>query len=357
MSHSPALASRTAAAPDDRHRAIAIWLWLCAAMVFAMVLIGGITRLTESGLSIMEWMPVTGILPPLSEAEWQRLFDIYKQIPEYQQINRGMTLDEFRSIFWWEWAHRLWGRLIGFVFLLPFLWFLLRRRIPDGLTPHLVAAFVLGGAQGALGWFMVASGFADRTDVSQYRLAAHLALALSIYLYLLWLALTCTRSSVARIRPAQRPRLVLLLVCIAITATMGAFTAGMDGGLVYNEFPLMGGSFLPADALALAPVWINPFENPVAAQFLHRWLAIATAALILLTWWRAPRQDRGISRGRPFDLLAAMAIAQVGLGIATLLSIVWLPVAVLHQAGAVILLSLALWSIYEARPARPAVMS
>jgi cytochrome c oxidase assembly protein subunit 15 len=350
MAHTPP--ARTAAEPQsDSRRAIALWLYLCAAMVFAMVAIGGITRLTESGLSIMEWMPVTGILPPLGEGEWQRLFDLYRQIPEYQQLNRDMTIDEFRSIFWWEWIHRFWGRLIGLVFLLPFLWFLIRRRIPAGLAPWLVVAFVLGGAQGALGWFMVASGFADRTDVSQYRLAAHLALALAIYLYLLWLALVCTRAPDARIDPRARPRLVVVICLIGATVLMGAFTAGLDGGFVYNEFPAMGGAFLPSDALALEPLWRNAFENPVAAQFVHRWLAIATAATIVFVWWRAPHRIGTVSRGRPLDLLAAMAMLQVALGLATLLSVVWLPVAVLHQAGAVLLLTFALWSLYEARPA------
>ncbi len=336
--------------PDDDRRAIARWLFVVCGMIVAMVLIGAITRLTESGLSIMEWAPVTGFLPPMSDAEWQRLFELYRRTPEYRQVNAGMDVAAFRTIFWWEWIHRFWGRLIGLVYLLPLILFLVRRRIPAGLTKHLIVGFALGGAQGALGWFMVASGFGDRIDVSQYRLTAHLLLALAIYLYLLWLAIGCTRPPASRVWPGLRPQLILLFALIALTATMGAFTAGLDGGFVYNEFPTMGGSFVPSDAFALEPAWRNLFENPVGAQLVHRWLAIATAAAILIVWWRAPHGAETVSRKRPVDLLLAAATVQVALGIATLLTIVWLPLAVLHQAGAVALLSVTLWAIYEARP-------
>jgi len=351
------LTRRAPVLPDDDRRPIARWLFAVCGMIVAMVLIGAITRLTESGLSIMEWAPVTGFLPPTSDAEWQRLFELYRQTPEYQQVNAGMDVVAFKTIFWWEWVHRFWGRLIGIVYLVPLIVFLVRRRIPAGLTKHLIVGFVLGGAQGALGWFMVASGFGDRTDVSQYRLAAHLALALAIYLYLLWLAISCVRAPASRVWPGLKPRLVVLFVLIALTVTMGAFTAGLEGGFVYNEFPTMGGAFVPGEAFVLEPAWRNLFENPVAAQFVHRWLAIGTALAILLVWWRAPHGTETMSRKRPVDGLASMALVQVALGIATLLSVVWLPLAVLHQAGAVALLRLALWAIYEARPmpgARPA---
>jgi heme a synthase len=336
------------ASARDRYR-IACWLLLCCFMVFAMVVIGGITRLTESGLSIVEWQPFSGALPPLSDAEWQRLFDLYRQIPEYQQINRGMSLAEFREIFWWEWIHRFWGRLIGLVFLAPFLWLLIRRRIPTGLTPYLVAAFVLGGMQGALGWFMVASGLAERVDVSQYRLAAHLLLALVIYVYLFWLALTCLGPPHGRVAPGNHRRLLWLALLLGLTITMGAFTAGLNGGFVYNEFPLMGGMLLPSDAIALDPIWINPFENPVAAQFVHRWLAVASVAATTIVWLTAARRSADAARGRPLDMLAVAALLQFALGIATLLTIVALPVAVLHQAGAVLLLTALIWAIYETR--------
>jgi cytochrome c oxidase assembly protein subunit 15 len=342
------LADRIATAPAAHRRSVARWLLLCCGMIFAMVVIGGITRLTESGLSIVEWQPFTGALPPMSDAEWQRLFDLYRQTPEYQAINRGMSLAEFREIFWWEWIHRFWGRLIGLVFLLPLLWFLIRRRIPAGLTPYLVVAFVLGAAQGTLGWFMVASGLAERTDVSQYRLVAHLLLAFAIYIYLFWLALLCLGPPKGRVAPANRRRLHWFAVLLSITVAMGAFTAGLNGGFVYNEFPLMGGALLPEDALASDPVWINPFENPVAAQFVHRWLAVATVIAALALWFGAPHEKGRATRGRPLDLLAAIALVQFALGIATLLTVVWLPVAVLHQAGAVLLLTALTWTLYEA---------
>ena len=344
------LPRRVPVAPDDDRKHIARWLFVVCGMIVAMVLIGAITRLTESGLSIMEWAPVTGFLPPMSDAEWQRLFALYQQTPEYQQINAGMDVAAFKTIFWWEWVHRFWGRLIGLIYLVPLVVFLARRRIPAGLTKHLIFGFILGGAQGALGWFMVASGLGDRTDVSQYRLAAHLALALAIYLYLLWLAIGCVRAPASRVWPGLKPQLILLFMLIALTVTMGAFTAGLDAGFIYNEFPTMGGAFVPGEAFALEPAWRNIFENPVTAQLVHRWLAIGTAAAILFVCWRAPRGTETLSRKRPVDLLAAMALVQVALGIVTLLSVVWLPLAVLHQAGAVALLSFALWAIYEARP-------
>ncbi|MGH6933458.1 MAG: COX15/CtaA family protein, partial [Dongiaceae bacterium] len=297
------------------NRPIAIWLLICCAMVFAMVVIGGITRLTESGLSIAEWRPVAGIVPPMSEAEWQRQFALYQQTPEYQQINLGMTLAEFKGIYWWEYVHRLWGRLIGLVFALPLLWFYLRDRIPPGLGPHLLAMLVLGGLQGALGWFMVQSGLAGRTDVSQYRLAAHLMAAFIIYSYMFWIALTLLRGdAAANSAGASRLRLHawLTTVLAALTIMFGAFVAGLNGGLVHNTFPLMDGRLIPADAFVLAPWWADPLENPVTAQFSHRWLAIATVAAILWLWWRARRASPPGQVALPLNLLAAMAIVQAG---------------------------------------------
>ena len=337
-------------------RAIGLWLLACCAMVFVMVVLGGITRLTQSGLSIMEWAPLKGALPPLSEAEWQRLFALYQQIPEYQQVNHGMTLAEFRGIFWWEWAHRLWGRLIGVVFLLPFLWFLIRGRIRRGLAPRLALLFALGAAQGALGWFMVASGFADRVDVSQYRLVAHLTLALAIYVAMLWTALDLLRTSERwPVSPRLATHLTLALALLCLTIAMGGFTAGLHGGLVYNSFPLMGGEIAPPDLWGMAPAWINLFENPAAAQFVHRWLAITTMLTVLTLGWR----DRAAG-SLPVRLAGAMALLQVALGIATLLLVVPVRLAALHQAGAVTLLTLVIWALHDtratdsARPSRSA---
>ncbi len=326
-------------------RAIAIWLFVIAAMVMAMVVIGGITRLTESGLSIMEWRPLSGVLPPFSSAEWERVFALYKTIPEYQQLNRGMSLGEFKTIFWWEYVHRLWGRLIGLAFALPLAWFLLRRRVPRGLTPHLFAMLALGAAQGALGWFMVTSGFGQRTDVSQYRLVAHLALALAIYGYLLWIAFGLLgRRALPPVGPALRRPLLLVLCLLGATVILGGFTAGLDGGMVYNSFPLMGDRFAPADLWTMSPLWLNFFENPPAAQFAHRWLAVSTVIAILALWIGAGPRNRGL----PIHLLALFALLQASLGLATLLLVVPIPLAALHQAGAVLLLGAALWALRAA---------
>ena len=318
-------------------------------MIFAMALIGAITRLTESGLSIMEWAPISGILPPLSEAEWQRVFAIYQQIPEYREVNFGMSLEDFKTIFWWEYIHRLWGRLIGVVFLLPFLWFLLRGRIKRGLVPHLLAIFVLGGLQGLLGWVMVASGFAERSDVSQYRLTAHLLAALAIYGYIFWIAagLMMTRdeaSSEPRLG-SLRSGLWALLVLIPITIASGGFVAGLNAGFIYNPFPLMDGSLVPRDYGDLSPWLMNLFENIAAVQFNHRALAIATLLAALLLWAWSLRLDLTPRLRQAIAVLVAVALLQVALGISTLILVVPIPLAVLHQGGAILLLTACLWCL------------
>jgi cytochrome c oxidase assembly protein subunit 15 len=345
-------ASDFADSPGRDDRAVALWLLAVAAMIFAMVVIGGITRLTESGLSITEWRPIGGVIPPLGEAAWQRAFDLYQQIPEFQKLRPDMTLAEFKAIFWWEYVHRLWGRLIGLAFALPGLWLLLRGRIRPALRPRLAGLFLLGGLQGALGWFMVKSGLTERTDVSQYRLVAHLLFALAIYGLLLWTALSLLRP-VPRALPGcaglRRHGLVLLALIVAMLAT-GGFVAGLDGGKVYNSFPLMGGRLIPGEVLALDPAWINPFENPVTAQFIHRWLAMIVAATVLALWLRRSRLPADARR--PLDLVAGMTVLQVGLGISTLLLVVPVPLATLHQAGAVMLFSLTLFALHSLRGAR-----
>jgi cytochrome c oxidase assembly protein subunit 15 len=335
---------------DDRM--VAIWLFAVAAMIYGMVVLGGITRLTESGLSITEWKPISGVIPPLDAAQWQQEFDHYKQIPEFQRLRPDMTLDQFKGIFWWEFAHRLWGRLIGFAFAIPGLLLFAMGRIRRSLAPHLVALFALGGLQGALGWFMVESGLAVRTDVSQYRLVAHLLSGLLIYGYMLWVAFGLVRPErcVAPAAHAIRRHVLLLLVLVVGMLTTGGFTAGLDGGKVYNTFPLMGGGLVPGDLLVIEPVWRNPFENPVAAQFIHRWLAMIVAATVLALWLRRGRLPR--EARLPLHLLAGMTALQVALGISTLLLVVPVPLAAAHQAGAVMLLSLALWALHRYRPAR-----
>ena len=335
---------------DDR--AVAIWLFVVAAMIFVMVVIGGITRLTESGLSITEWEPISGVLPPLGDAAWQKEFELYKQIPEFQKLRPDMTLDEFRGIFWWEYFHRLWGRLIGIAFALPGLWLLLRGRIRSELRPRLLGLFLLGGLQGALGWFMVKSGLSVRTDVSQYRLVAHLLTALLIYSFILWTAFSLIRP-VPRALPGAgvlRRHAVLLLLLVVGMLTTGGFTAGLDGGKIYNTFPLMGGAFIPGDLLALEPWWRNPFENPTTAQFIHRWLAMLVALTALAFWLRRERLPE--EARWPIDLAAGMVAIQVMLGISTLLLVVPIPLAACHQAGAVMVLTLTLWALHSLRGAR-----
>lgn len=353
----PAAAARGDAA---RRRWVALWLVGCCAMILAMVVIGGVTRLTESGLSITEWQPLAGALPPLSEAEWQRVFALYQQIPQFQLVNHAMTLPEFKGIFWWEYAHRLWGRLIGVAFALPLLAFWIGGRLPRGLAPRLLLLLALGGLQGLVGWWMVKSGLSHRIDVSQYRLTLHLGLALLVYVAMLWTALGLLRPAAPALPPAARGlrrHLALATAMIALTMAMGGFVAGLKAGFIYNSFPLMGGAVLPADAWSLTPAWRNLTENPVLAQFVHRWLAVATLAVVLALWLRALwLRARGARLPRaaalPLDLMAAMAVLQVGLGIATLLLVVPIPLAAAHQAGAVVLLTLATIALHGLRPGR-----
>jgi cytochrome c oxidase assembly protein subunit 15 len=337
-----------ASQPADR--AVGIWLLVCAAMVVAMVVIGGITRLTGSGLSIVEWRPVMGFLPPLSDADWQRVFDLYRATPQYLEVNAGMTIAEFRGIFWWEYIHRVWGRLIGLVFFLPFVWFVVRGRVRGRLVPRLALIFVLGGAQGALGWYMVKSGLVDVPEVSQYRLAAHLSLAFLIHAALVWTGLSLVFQGHAAVadRAHRRVRglagITFAVVCL--TALSGAFVAGTDAGLIFNSFPLMEGGIVPPDYFPTADA---PFEDMATIQFHHRILALASTALVIAVWWQsrwlalAPRTRMAVNG------LAAVLAIQVALGISTLLLAVPVPLAAAHQAGAVVLFTTALWLVFELR--------
>jgi heme a synthase len=325
------------AAPANR--AIGIWLLACCAMIFAMVVIGGITRLTESGLSIVEWRPITGILPPLDEAAWQVEFDKYRQIDQYRLMNQGMGLDAFKTIFFWEWFHRLWGRLIGVVFAVPFVWFLVRGQVQGALAAKLFALFCLGGLQGAIGWWMVKSGLeANMLAVSQYRLAIHLGLALLLYLGLLWIALDLLRA-----RAAPRASALAVLALAYTTALAGAFVAGLDAGLHFNTFPLMDGRFVPAGYSDIQPFWKNLFENHASVQFNHRWLGIACLLAVGAFAWSLRAQA-------PKTALAmVLAVgAQVSLGIATLLLWVPVPLAAAHQAGSVVLLTAVAFAAHAA---------
>jgi len=333
-------------------RAVGIWLLTCCFMIFAMCVIGAITRLTESGLSMVEWRPLMGALPPLNEAEWQRVFELYQQSPQYQKVNTWMGLAEFKDIFFWEWFHRLWGRTIGVVFAVPLAYFALRKQIAGDLWPKLISLFLLGAVQGGIGWFMVKSGLVDAPAVSHYRLALHLGFALIIYAMTLWTALGVLSPRAQS--PARGLDGAYLARCgwaalflLGVTITWGAFTAGLDAGFVYNEFPLMGGRLIPSEIADLSPLWLNLLENPVTVQFIHRALGIATA-LALLAFWACSRRHYLTPRQRKImSATAGMALFQVGLGIATLLSVVAVPLATLHQAGAVTLLSLLVWMQFE----------
>jgi len=331
-------------------RAIAIWLLICCATIFAMVVLGGVTRLTGSGLSIVRWEPVTGVLPPMNRTAWEQVFQLYQEYPEYKLKNRGMTLAEFKTIFWFEYAHRLLGRLIGAVFLIPLLYFIARRRIDRALAPKLVVVFVLGGLQGLLGWYMVKSGLVSDPHVSQYRLTAHLGLAFLIYSYLFWVALdqlfpTDQVADGAGHHHSLRLAAGLLTALVFVTALSGGFVAGTRAGLAYNTFPLMDGRLIPEGLFTLDPLWRNFFENVTTIQFDHRLLATLLFVSVLLFWWRAQRQPvpRHLRVGLTF--LPLVLLAQVTLGIATLLLRVPVPLGAAHQGGALLLLTncLFLW--------------
>ena len=333
---------------------VGAWLFGCCALIFLMVVVGGITRLTLSGLSITDWKPVIGVIPPLSAADWAAEFAKYKKVPEYEAVHYGMTMAEFKGIFYWEYAHRLLGRLIGVVFAVPFLWFLARRQLPRRLAAPLALILLLGCAQGGLGWYMVKSGLADRIEVSQYRLVAHLALALAIYAAILWTALGTVSSSGS---PATAPvwwraaEAVILLVAMTIVA--GGFVAGTRAGLTYNTFPLMDDRLVPAGYGQLRPFYRNWFENIAAVQFDHRVLALTVAAAVLVIWGTGLRARlQSPARTALHMLLLAVAL-QVALGIATLLLVVPIPLAAAHQAGAVLLLTAAIYFRHTLRGAAP----
>ena len=332
-------------APDERP--IVLWLVVCFVMVVAMIAIGAITRLTESGLSMVEWRPLIGALPPVGEAEWRRLFDLYRETSEYRIENPGMGLAEFKTIFWWEYVHRLWGRAIGLAFGLPLAWFVIRRRVPQGMAPHLILLFVLGGMQGVIGWWMVKSGFVDRHDVSQYRLTIHLALALLILGYMLWLVLGMTGRGARRAAPAGLRRLGLAtFAAAALTALSGGLVAGLGAGMDYNTWPLMAGELVPAGLFDTSPWWLGAFEAPLTVQFDHRVMAYLTAAMVLWFWVQIRRAGIGSGGRRAANALLLMVALQILLGISTLLLVVPIPLAVLHQMGAVALFCLALWAVH-----------
>ena len=338
--------------PKRNNKAIVAWLYGCAFMVFAMMIIGAITRLTESGLSMVEWRPLIGALPPMNDAEWLRVFELYQATPEYQKVNAWMGIEDFKTIFFWEWFHRLWGRLIGLIFALPLIVFWVRGMIPHGYKFKFLGLLFLGGLQGLMGWYMVKSGLIDRPDVSHYRLAAHLSLAFIILGALIWTALSLTLKT----RRFENKNLfrhgVFTLLCVALTIIWGAYTAGLDAGLVYNEtFPKMGGQWIPPDFWKYDTVWMNITENHSAVQFTHRWLAVFSVLIILSFWVHAYLKNIKL---KILYSLAIIALLQMSLGIATILSGVHIHIAVTHQAGAAILFSLIITCLYVIKPYKTA---
>ncbi|HEY1411227.1 MAG TPA: COX15/CtaA family protein [Rhodopila sp.] len=335
------------AATRQSRRLVAVWLFTVAAMIMVMIVLGGVTRLTGSGLSIMEWEPLKGILPPTSDAEWHRLFALYQKIPQYALVNEGFGLAGFKHIFWLEWTHRLWGRLIGVVFLLPMVWLWATARIERRLMPRLGLLFVLGGLQGAVGWFMVSSGFfPDSTAVSPYRLVIHLAFALVLYAAIIWTGLSALYQR--RDRSPVSPMLYRLaigsLAMVSLTILAGGFTAGTHAGLTYNTFPLMDGQLVPDGYTMLHPFIRNITENIAAVQFDHRLVATITLILVstlAVAGWRA---------GLPRPLMGCLGVAVLGqylLGVTTLLLEVPVPIAAMHQCGAVILLTVVLVLVHR----------
>ncbi len=325
------------AATASRPRAVASWLFAVAALVFLMVVVGGITRLTESGLSIVRWEPLSGILPPIGDSAWAAEFAAYKQSPQYQLVNSGMSLEDFRNIYFWEYVHRLLGRIIGLAFALPLLWFAWKRAIPSGYGWKLGLILALGALQGAIGWWMVASGLVDRPDVSHIRLAVHLLTALAIFAATLWVALDLLR--LARDNAAATARMptaaIWTLSLLFLQYLFGAYVAGLDAGYAYSSWPRMGGEWFPADAPMLEPFLRNFADNPIMVQFVHRWLAFAVAAAAFVLAWKAWRAGHRLAAGA----LAGAVAVQILLGIFTLLSGVELWIAASHQGMAVLLLA------------------
>jgi cytochrome c oxidase assembly protein subunit 15 len=333
----------TAQLSGQHGRAIRLWLYAVAALVLAMVLVGGATRLTESGLSITQWQPVMGTLPPLDDAQWQSEFEKYQTIPQYRALNSGMSLDAFKTIYWWEWTHRLVGRTIGVVFLLPFLWFLWRGWIGPGLRARLWLIFGLGALQGVVGWWMVASGLADRVEVSQYRLATHLLLACVIYVALLWTARRLDEPPAMPMAARIRAGAIGLLALVLAQIYLGALVAGLRAGHIYNTWPLIDGALVP-DASRLffdVPLWRNFFENTLTVQFDHRMLAYAIFLVALIHAFDAVGSVKKTPFAAGAVVLAAAVTLQAMLGIFTLVMAAPIDLALMHQAMAMLVLTMA----------------
>jgi heme a synthase len=341
--------------------AVRLWLVVVALLVFAMIIVGGATRLTDSGLSITEWQPLLGAIPPLSAADWQAAFAKYKTIPQYASVNKGMSLDAFKVIFWWEWAHRFLGRFIGLAFAVPFALFWLTGSLPRGLAPKLMGLLALGGVQGAVGWYMVQSGLSERIDVSQYRLALHLSIAFAILGLLVWLILSLSPARLEprlqTLSPARRAFAGILAVLVFSQVAIGGFVAGLKAGRAYNTWPLMDGQIIPDGIARLTPWWLNLTENMATVQFNHR---LAAYVIVALALWHAVKvitaaDDERIRRSAA--ALAAGLLAQMALGIWTVLAAVPIGLGIAHQGFAAIVFAIAVWHAHtvlaEPQPARP----
>lgn len=327
---------------EIRNRAIIrYWLYFICLLVLATVVVGGATRLTDSGLSITEWQPILGFIPPLSEAAWQEAFGKYQLIPEFKTINSDMSLNEFKFIYWWEWAHRNLGRLIGVFYFVPLVYFWFTGRIEKKLKPRLIVLLILGGLQGAVGWWMVSSGLVDRVDVSQYRLAVHLTLACIIFAYAMWLARGLADHSNHHAPTVHALFGPLIVLAVLTQIFLGALVAGLDAGLVYNTWPLMDGAFIPGDLLILEPAWTNFFETPKTVQFNHRLAAYGIAILVVVHFVAINRSNAGATHKLRAAIVLLLVLAQMIAGIVTLLLQVPISWALVHQGGAVVLLGFA----------------
>ena len=335
--------------PTSRQKSIANWLLVCCALVFAMVILGGVTRLTGSGLSMAEWRPIMGAIPPLSDAEWQRVFEIYKETPEFQRVNPDFDVDDFKGIFWLEYLHRLLGRLLGLAFSLPLLYYVVRKYISLRELPWYLMMLALGGAQGLIGKFMVASGQVDAPHVSQYKLAAHLGAAFLVFGLMLWRALSLLNPQPDGPRHPWFARTAWLTGLVSVTVLSGAFVAGLRAGKIYNTFPMMGDHWLPPGLFALEPLWRNFFDNTTTVQFDHRVLAITTFLLIVVYWFRARRAELPVRAKRSANALLHTTALQVVLGISTLLLSVPVWLATTHQAVAMLLFAVAIYQLHSLR--------
>ena len=336
---------------QQQDQRVAIWLLICCALVFAMVVLGGVTRLTGSGLSMVDWKPVTGVLPPLTEAEWLKTFEMYQQSPEFQKVNSHMDVEAFKGIFWLEFLHRLLGRLIGVVFFVPFLVFAAKGYIGKHEWPKYLLMFVLGGMQGLIGWYMVKSGLVNDPHVSQYRLTTHLVAAFLIYAYMFWVALSLWWPRTSSERHPWFGKALAVTSLVSITIVSGGFVAGLKAGKIFNTFPMMGDYWIPPGVMALEPAWRNFFDNPTTVQFDHRILAIATFFVVVMFWALIRRIDLSERATSAVHGLLAVLLVQVSLGILTLLYFVPTALAATHQAVAMLLFTAALYLAHCLRDA------